>query len=292
MTRGREFLILDVFARRQLEGNQLAVFPDAAGLTNEEMQALARETHFSETTFILSDKPGPKGFPVRIFTPAREVPFAGHPTLGTAWVIWDRFLARQADRVVLDLAVGAVPVEVAAGEKLVMTQVPPQFGGCASAADAARVLGLEPGDIDGRFPIQEVSTGLWFLIVPVRTLDAMRRMVVDLAAHNRLIAGMQAKAVLAFCSETVNLDCRLHVRVFCPYYDVPEDPATGSASGCLCAWLVKHRFFGRPAVDIATEQGLEMGRPSQLFLLGREESGRIVVKVGGRVVKVADCRVV
>jgi len=290
MVNGREFLVLDVFARRQLEGNQLAVFPDAEGLTDREMQALARETHFSETTFILSEKLGPKGYPVRIFTPAREVPFAGHPTLGTAWVIWDRFLHRQAAEVKLDLAVGTVPVEVTEGEKLVMTQVPPEFGSCATAFEAAQALGLRDEDIDDRWPTQEVSTGLCFLIVPVRSLSAMNRIVVDRAAHDRLIGKMRAKAVLAFCPETVNSDCRLHVRVFCPYYDVPEDPATGSANGCLCAWLVRHRYFGQPAVDIATEQGLEMGRASQLFLLGREEASEIVVRVGGRVVKVADCR--
>jgi trans-2,3-dihydro-3-hydroxyanthranilate isomerase len=111
----REFIICDVFARRRFEGNQLAVFPDGAGLSAEEMQTLAREIHFSETTFITATEPGERGWPVRIFTPASEVPFAGHPTLGTAYVIWDRFLGRKADEVKLDLAVGVVPVAVEDG---------------------------------------------------------------------------------------------------------------------------------------------------------------------------------
>ncbi|MEO0079013.1 MAG: PhzF family phenazine biosynthesis isomerase, partial [candidate division WOR-3 bacterium] len=148
MTHGREFLILDVFARERFQGNQLAVFPDAAGLTDEEMQALAREMHFSETTFILADRPNERGWPVRIFTPAREVPFAGHPTLGTAYVIWDRFLSRQVDEVKLDLKVGTVPVEVReSGRLLMMTQNSPEFGCRVDAAEAAEVLGLEADEL-------------------------------------------------------------------------------------------------------------------------------------------------
>ncbi|MBN2537678.1 PhzF family phenazine biosynthesis protein [candidate division WOR-3 bacterium] len=284
---GLEFLVLDVFARERFQGNQLAVFPHAAGTSDRLMQDLAREMHFSETTFILDNKPNERGWPVRIFTPAREVPFAGHPTLGTAWTIWDRFLGRRADSVLLDLKVGVVPVEIHdGGERLVMTQVSPEFGDACPHARAARALGLEPGDIDGRFPCREVSTGLWFLIVPVRTLAAMKRIRINRAEYERLAGKMRAKAVLAFCPETEDPECRLHVRVFCEYYDVPEDPATGSANGCLCAWLVRERFFGTPAVELATEQGIEIGRPSRLLLDGREQDGRIAVRVGGRVVPV------
>ncbi|UCG43239.1 MAG: PhzF family phenazine biosynthesis protein [candidate division WOR-3 bacterium] len=285
MVDNREFVICDVFARDRFQGNQLAVFPDAAGLTDTEMQALAREMHFSETTFILADRPGEKGWPVRIFTPGCEVPFAGHPTLGTAWVIWDRFLGRKSSLVRLDLKVGTVPVAVEdKGERLVMTQVAPEFGDSATLSEAAGVLGLEPEDIDDRFPCQEVSTGLWFLVVPVRSLAAIQGIKVDLSAYYSLIERMKAKAVLAFCTETVDPDNDLHVRAFCDYYDVPEDPATGSANGCLCAWLVKHRFLGSSDVRVKTEQGVEMKRPSQLHLSGTETDAGIEVKVGGKVV--------
>jgi len=281
----REFIICDVFARERFEGNQLAVFPDGAGLSADEMQTLAREIHFSETTFILSDKPNVRGWPVRIFTPASEVPFAGHPTLGTAFVIWDRFLGRKPDEVKLDLAVGVVPVAVEdRGERLVMTQQPPVFGKTVEPASAARVLGLSADEIDGRFPCQEVSTGLGFVIVPVRELAAMQSIKVHIAEYYRLTDILTARAVLAFCPKTIDPQCRLHVRVFCDYYDVPEDPATGSANGCLCAWLVKHRYLGAPDFSIYTEQGVEMKRPSLLYLEGKETADGICVRVGGRVV--------
>jgi trans-2,3-dihydro-3-hydroxyanthranilate isomerase len=297
----RKFIICDVFARKRFEGNQLAVFPDAAGMPEEEMQSLAREIHFSETTFILSDRPNERGWPVRIFTPAREVPFAGHPTLGTAFVIWDRFLGRKAEEVrapnaevrtentdcvvKLDLKVGVVPVAVEEkGERLVMTQVPPRFGITVDSQAAALVLGLTPEDIDDRFPVQEVSTGLPFVIVPVMTLAAMQSIKVNLAEYYRLTGRLEAKAVLAFSPETLDPQCRLHVRVFCDYYDVPEDPATGSANGCLCAWLVRHRYLGTGEFAIQTEQGVEMRRPSLLYLQGGERDGAILVRVGGRVV--------
>jgi trans-2,3-dihydro-3-hydroxyanthranilate isomerase len=281
----REFIICDVFARKRFEGNQLAVFPDAAGMSDEEMQALAREIHFSETTFIMSDRTNERGWPVRIFTPAREVPFAGHPTLGTAFVIWDRFLGRKPDEVKLDLKVGVVPVAVEeSGERLVMTQVPPVFGSKVEPESAARVLGLELTDIESRFPVQEVSTGLAFVIVPVKSLAAMQGIKVNLAQYYGLTDRLEAKAVLAFSPETIDQRCRLHVRVFCDYYDVPEDPATGSANGCLCAWLVRHSYFGAGEFAVHTEQGVEMKRPSLLYLQGGEKDGGITVRVGGKVV--------
>jgi len=286
---GIEFLILDVFARQRFAGNQLAVFPRATGLADEEMQALATEMHFSETTFVLGERPGKRGWPVRIFTPAQEVPFAGHPTLGTAYVIWDRFLNRQTEEVKLDLKVGAVPVEVTdSGRLFTMTQPPPEFGRTVPAAEVAEVLGLTPADIDKRFPAEEVSTGLAFLIVPVRRLAVVQRIRVNLAAYYRLIERLEAKGVLAFCPETADPENRLHLRVFCDYYGVPEDPATGSANGCLCGWLVKHRYFGAAEFAIRTEQGIEMQRPSELELEGRATEGGIVVRVGGRVVPVAE----
>lgn len=277
-------MICDVFAPRKFQGNQLAVFPDAGGLTDSDMQTLAREIHFSESSFILSRQPTQRGFPVRIFTPAREVPFAGHPTLGTAYVIWERFLDRKVDPVRLDLKVGVVPVQVYEnGERLMMTQVPPRFGKEVEPAQAAGVLGLQSGDIDSRYPCQEVSTGLWFLIVPVTRLASVQAIKVNLAEYYRLLEDLDAKAVLTFCPETIDPRCRLHVRVFCDFYGVPEDPATGSANGCLCAWLSKHRYLGASDFSIATEQGVEMQRESLLYLEAEEKHGRTEVRVGGRV---------
>ncbi len=280
-----------MFARARFQGNQLAVFPESKGLTDEEMQALAQEMHFSETTFILEGdtlaQRRVSPYPVRIFTPAREVVFAGHPVLGTAYVIWDRFLNRSGKLVKLDLAVGTVPVEVVnQGERFIMTQPTPEFGRTVKPERIGPVLGMEPDELDGRYPAQEVSTGLWFLIVPVKHLKAVQSIKVNLAAYYRLIDKLQAKAVLVFCPETVDPEGGFHVRVFCDYYDVPEDPATGSANGCLCAWLVKHRYLGTGRIAVRSEQGLEINRPSQLYLEGDESSGRITVKVGGEVVPV------
>jgi trans-2,3-dihydro-3-hydroxyanthranilate isomerase len=165
-----------------------------------------------------------------------------------------------------------------------MTQVPPEFGATAEPARAAAALGLDAAELDQRFPVQEVSTGLWFLIVPVKRLDSMQRIRVNLAEYYRLLEPLRAKAILAFAPETVDPDCRLHVRVFCDYYDVPEDPATGSANGCLCAWLSRHRFLGAPEFAINTEQGVEMQRPSLLHLRATTAGDDITVQVGGRVV--------
>ncbi len=283
-----EFVICDVFTNRQFSGNQLAVFLDAAGLEGEKMQALAREMHFSETTFIMSHRPGERGWPVRIFTPAREVPFAGHPSLGTGFVIWREFLGRSADRVVLDLAVGSIPVEVIGnGERFVMTQAEPDFGDVIEPGRAAAILGITEDDIDVRFPVQEVSTGLWFLIVPVRKLEPVQQIRICRPEYDRLCSEHRAKAVLAFCPETLEPESDFHVRVFCDYYDVPEDPATGSANGCLCAWLVRHEYSGKPEVRAICEQGFEIMRPSRLYLEGRRRGAGIEVKVGGGVVMTA-----
>jgi len=178
-----------------------------------------------------------------------------------------------------------VPVAVEEnGRRLVMTQVPPAFGSVVEPEVAARVLGLERADIDSRFPVQEVSTGLPFLIVPVRTLAAVRSINVNLTEYYRLTNRLEAKAVLAFSPEAIDPQCRLHVRVFCDYYGVPEDPATGSANGCLCAWLVRHRYLDVGEFAINTEQGVEMRRPSLLYLQGEEKDGSALVRVGGRVV--------
>jgi trans-2,3-dihydro-3-hydroxyanthranilate isomerase len=170
------------------------------------------------------------------------------------------------------------------GERLVMTQRPPVFGKTVAPADAARVLGLSVDEIDGQFQCQEVSTGLGFLVVPVKRLGSVQNIRVNLAEYYRLTDALEAKAVLAFCPKTVDPQCRLHVRVFCDYYDVPEDPATGSANGCLCAWLVRHRYLGSSDFAIATEQGVEMKRPSLLYLQGGEQDGEISVRVGGRAI--------
>ncbi len=286
-----EFYIADVFAEEKYEGNQLAVFREAAGLTTAEMQAIAREMHFSETTFLLSDRPTDGGYDVRIFTPETELPFAGHPTLGTAFIIQREVIKEPVEQVILNLKVGRIPVTFTykgdGPDILWMRQVPPTFGEECSVEAAALALRIGPDDIDSRFPLQIVSTGIPFLIVPLKTLDAVKRAKPDWDAFMTGTQGKLPRAVLVFAPETYFQKNDLNVRVFVDEVGVPEDPATGSGNGCLAGYLVKYRYYEKPEIDLRVEQGYEIKRPSLLFLRAKETESGIEVNVGGRVVPVA-----
>lgn len=288
----REFYIVDVFAEEKYAGNQLAVFTQGHLYSDEEMLRLTREMNYSESTFIFPEESAGNTFKVRIFTPAQEVPFAGHPTLGTAYIIQKEFLKQPVPEIVLDLKVGKIPVAVTydvAGqpENLQMKQVEPKFGCVLDAPTAAEILSLPLEAIDARFPVQEVSTGLPFLIVPLKKLQDIRSARVNLERFAQVFDRLEARAILVFCPETYEKESHLNVRVFVHYYGVPEDPATGSGNGCLTGYLVRHRYFGSDRIDIKVEQGYEIGRKSALRLLGNEEDGRVNVFVGGKVVPVA-----
>ena len=279
------FYIVDVFAEERYAGNQLAVVRDAGSLSGEQMQRIAAEFGFSETTFILSESPGEgRGYGVRIFTPREEVPFAGHPTLGTAYVI-AREVPGFPEDVTLDLKAGSIPVTVA--DTLWMRQLPPSFGETLDTAELSRVLGLRKDEIDDRYPVQEVSTGLPTIVVPLRNLDALIHCRVDLAEYYKLVERTTAKGLLAYAPEAHEKDNHLAARFFADYYGVPEDPATGSANGCLAAYLVEQEYFGSGPVDVRVEQGYEMGRPSLLYLRAEKEGEGITVSVGGKVQMVA-----
>ena len=293
---GITFYILDVFAEEKYAGNQLAVFVDAASLSDAEMQRIAKEMNFSETTFILSRKQRAGGYDIRIFTPQAEVPFAGHPTLGTAYVLQSEIIAKPAEKIILNLKVGQIPVtfdrDSRKGSVLWMKQKEPIFSSKVKPPLIAQVLGLDEKDIDGRFPIQEVSTGLPCIIVPLKTAKAIKRIKVDLNKCYRLIAKKRAKTILVFCPQPMDKDNDLKVRFFADFYGVPEDPATGSANGCLAGYLVKHRYFGTKKIDVRVEQGYEIGRPSLLRLKAENRDGKIEVRVGGHVVLVAKGKLV
>ncbi len=291
----RIFDIVDVFAEAPYTGNQLAVFRDGHLYSDAAMQQLAREMHFSETTFIFPEESHDTTFKVRIFTPAAEVPFAGHPTLGTAYVIAREILQAPVPSVTLDLAAGAIPVAIhydAAGgiSRLTMRQLAPTFGPHLDSARAAAMLGLPPDAIDARYPAEEVSTGLPFLIVPVRDLAAMQAIQVDTARMAAALAPFAADGVLCFCPETLRPENDLHVRVFVPLLGVAEDPATGSGNGCLLAYLLAQRFFDRPRLDLRVEQGFALGRDAILELSGAIEDGQYRIEVGGQVQPVAQGR--
>ncbi|MBN2594329.1 MAG: PhzF family phenazine biosynthesis protein [Sedimentisphaerales bacterium] len=285
------FYILDVFAEEKYAGNQLAVVLDAAGIPDSQMLRITKEMNYSETTFILSEEPREGGYDVRIFTPAAEVPFAGHPTLGTAFVIQHEIMKEPAETVILNLKIGQIPVTSGFSGKgkdiLWMRQKQPTFGLIIEPAPISRVLGLDETEIDNRFAVQEVSTGLPFIIVPLKSLDAVKRAKVNKDECFKLIEKTQAKMILVFCPETYNRGNDLNVRVFCDYYGIPEDPATGSGNGCLAGYLAKHRYFGIDKIDIRVEQGYEISRPSLLYLRTENKDGKIDVSVGGKVVMVA-----
>ncbi len=276
---GLVFYIVDVFAEKKYTGNQLAVFMGER-LSDIEMQQIAKEMNFSETTFIL-----PGSHDVRIFTPEREIPFAGHPTLGTAYVIQREIIREPVESLTLNLKVGQIPVKIE-GDILWMKQMSPVFGKILDG-QILDVLGLNDEDLDTRFPVQEVSTGLPFIIVPLKTLNALKKVKVDKERYFELIEDLDAKAILVFCPETRKRENDLSVRVFADYYGVAEDPATGSANGCLAGYLVRYRYFGKDKIDIRVEQGYEVGRPSLLFLRAEDKGREIRVSVGGRVVMIA-----
>ncbi len=284
------FYIVDVFAKEKYTGNQLAVFRGARA-SYTEMQQIAKEMNYSETTFILSEEKRNGGYDVRIFTPEREVQFAGHPTLGTAYVIQHRIIREPAEKIILNLKVGQIPVTIdynkGQADILWMKQIAPTFGKIFETWQISEVLNINKEDIDENFQIQEVSTGLPFIIVPLKTLDALKQAKINRDKYFKLTENTEAKAILIFCPKTRSRQNDLSVRVFADYYGVPEDPATGSANGCLAGYLVKYRYFGESQIDIRVEQGYEIGRPSLLLLRAEGKEGRIDISVGGKVIIIA-----
>jgi len=290
---------VDVFSDRTLTGNALAVFLDGRGLSTEQMQALAREMNLSETTFILpGDAAAEKdrGVRVRIFTVREELPFAGHPTLGTAFVLRGQTGPMSgAGEIRLDLNVGTVPVRFTQeplqhvfGE---MAQKDPEFGAIHNVEDVARVTGVSAADFDDSVPIQTVSTGMPFTIAALRSLKTLQNLRFDLDRAAEYLGRSGGKFFYFVCRETVDPKARLHARML--FYG-GDDPATGSAAGCCAAWMVAHGVA--PSDErVLIEQGLEVHRPSSIFVRatrrdGRQDGGRdnhvVNVRVGGNCVEV------
>src|SRR5690242_968201 len=281
------FTQFDVFTSKPLEGNPLAVVHDATGLNEAEMQAIAREMNLSETTFIFPRDAAierESGVRVRIYTVQEELPFAGHPTLGTAF-----FLRGESgtSQVKLDLNVGTIKVDFedqpdqpAFGE---MTQKDPEFGAPHDRATVADVTGIPFDDIDPDLPIQTVSTGVPFTLLPIRNLEAIRRLQITQQRASDYLGRTGGKFFFCVTRETVDFSARVHARML--FYN-GEDPATGSASGCCAAWMVQHGI-ARSDERVLIEQGVEMKRPSRIFVRASRTNDRVVnVRVGGNVVEV------
>jgi trans-2,3-dihydro-3-hydroxyanthranilate isomerase len=277
----------DVFSARPLEGNSLAVFHDARGLTDAEMQSIAKEMNLSETTYILprdgATEAG-RGIRVRIFTVQEELPFAGHPTLGTAFALRGQNGAKQ---IVLDLNVGKVPVtfEDGAGKAAFgeMTQKEPAFIMQHDREAVSRATGLGTQDFDDALPIETVSTGLPFTITPLKSLPVIEKLHIDLNHASEYLKKTAGNFFYFVCRETVDREARLHSRML--FYN-GEDPATGSAAGCTAAWMVAHGV-AKPDERVLIEQGVEMKRPSRIFVRASRAGNRVVnVRVGGNSVEI------
>jgi len=281
------FVQFDVFTARKFQGNSLAVFPDARGLDDAQMQLIAREMNLSETTFVFPREAATereRGVRVRIFTVQEELPFAGHPTLGTAFALRGSSGAKE---VALELNVGKIPVRFEDGEgKAVfgeMSQKDPEFGEAHDREAVVRAAGLRDGDIDPSLPVQTVSTGVPFTIVPLRGLEVIRRLQVDSRGSAEYLRQFGGKFFYFVTRETEAPAATLHARMM--FYS-GEDPATGSAAGCAAAWMVAHGVIA-PDERVLIEQGIEMQRASEIFVRASRADNRVVnVRVGGNAVEV------
>ncbi len=277
----------DVFSSNALEGNSLAVLLDARGLSDAEMQAIAKETNLSETTFVFPRDPqveSERGVRVRIFTVEEELPFAGHPTLGTAFALRGD---SRAPEITLDLNVGRVPVRFEHQEGQPdfgeMTQIDPIFGPIHDRAAVARATGISVDAFDQSLPIQTVSTGVPFTVAPLRSLSAIQNLRINVHAATEYLKSSGGKFFYFVSREATDPTAGLHARML--FYN-GEDPATGSAAGCAAAWMVQHGV-AQPEQRVLIEQGIEMRRPSRIFVRASRRDNRVVnVRVGGNAIEV------
>lgn len=290
------FTQIDVFTAKKMEGNQLAVFPDARGLTDDEMQAIARETNLQETTFVFPRDPsieGKQGIKVRIFIPQQENPFGGHPTLGTAMVLRNRRVATgessaSVSEISLELKVGKIPVAFstdragfAFGE---MRQIDPVFGQLHERAQVAEAIGVKPEDISEAAPIQTISTGLPFTIVPLKSLSVLQALRPEQQKIEKYFERRKESSDFYYVTHDAQ-DPAVGLRSRA-IFETGEDPATGSAAGCTAAWMVRYGM-AKPGETVRIQQGLEMKRPSQIYVRAEKTDDKVTnVRVGGNAVEV------
>lgn len=294
-----EFVQLDVFTQRPLEGNPLAVFPDAPGLSDAEMQAVAREMNLSETTFIFprgAATEAREGKKVRIFTVESELPFAGHPTLGTSLYLYASEPGQtKPAEITLDLKAGKIPVRFTAnaenaGRERVdgqvfgeMRQRDPEFGTPLSRKDVANVIGIAADEISPDWPIQPVSTGLTFTIVPFRNRQTLSDLKFSYIQAAEFLKQTGANFFYFLCPERREGSLEARARMF--FYG-GEDPATGSAAGCAASWMVRHGV-AKNDEQVVIRQGAECRRPSEMHVRATREGGRVTnVRVGGYAVEI------
>lgn len=280
--------LVDVFTDRAFGGNQLAVFTDAGELPTELMQAIARELNLSETTFVSTAQDAENDFRVRIFTPLAELPMAGHPTVGTAYVLTREGKITPSERetkVTFEEGVGPIPVTVrfkdGSPDWIEMQQPLPTFGPSVDdVKTVAEMLSLDAEAITATgLPVEVVSCGVPFLFVPLKNLQAVREVSLRLDVWERSLRETVPSEVFVFTEEVENAGSRVHSRMFAPAFGINEDPATGGASGPLGCYLVHHGVVpSTPRVELVSEQGIEMGRPS-FIKIGIEQSNGEISRV-------------
>jgi trans-2,3-dihydro-3-hydroxyanthranilate isomerase len=291
---------LDVFTRDPFGGNPLGVFPDATHLPTPLMQRIAGEMNLSETVFLGPPESRDGTARVRIFTPRVEVPFAGHPTVGTALFLAGRLssnaIAGGRAKLVLEENVGPVPVEVRFDDgrpgfaMFTTAQLSEHHPSPHAAADLAAMVGLDAADVcPPGLPAQMVSCGLPYHIIPVRSIEAVRRATLDSAIWRRLLADTWAHHVYVVCLDAEGEEADVRVRMFAPGSGVPEDPATGSAAAALGGYLAALDGRANGTLRWVAEQGIEMGRPSLLYVEADRVGGvTTAIRVGGHAVSVSE----
>ncbi|MCG8548467.1 MAG: PhzF family phenazine biosynthesis protein [Alphaproteobacteria bacterium] len=286
---GYPFFVANVFAEAAYTGNHVSVVCDCKDMSAERMQTIAWE--IGPAAFLTSNEPEGGCYPLRVFTPSREIHYCGHPVLGAAHIIQTELVRRSIPSIEIRMSSGPMSLglsyEGGSLSSLGMVQDKAVFG---SVLDRQAVmdclLNIAPEDLHPELPIQEVSTGLPYVVVPLRSLEVIRRVGIDDAAFAQLTANSDAKIMLLFTPESESAENNIHMRVFAHYYGVPEDPGTGSAGGALGAYLLDRGFLGKNRLDMRVEQGYAINRPSLLRVQADLRAEDINVTVSGSVVTV------
>lgn len=286
---GRKFFQVDVFTDRVFGGNPLAVFPELGNIEEAVHLQIAREMNLSETTFVYPPENPEADFKIRIFTPGKEIPFAGHPTLGTAHILWETGKVDSArNSMVLEMGAGLIKVSKRQNN-LFMEQPLPSFGATVEVVDkVAEALSIDSSDIDSRFPLQIVSTGFPALYVPLTNLKVVQNVELNLSVLREVLGNVDM--IYVFTSETLESTSTIHSRAFAPFIGIQEDPATGSAAGALAAYLAHHEVIENLDTSaIVIEQGFEMNRPS-IINVSLEQTGEDIhsIQVGGQSITVLE----
>lgn len=276
-----KFYIVDVFGKNKYSGNQLGVFILDKNISKKKMQKLAKEFNFSEVTFIDPIKIN-DSYNVRIFTPDREVPFAGHPTLGSAFIINEILENSIQKKIKLFFDVGEIPVDVT-NNYYEMKQNQPKFKEFYNRSEISKIVSLTKKDIKKSFPIQNVSTGLDSIIIPIKNKETLKKATINHNKYSEFLKKNGNRNLILFTKDKDNIICR----VFVDDLGYGEDPATGSANGNLAAYLLKYHFFGsKESISYKVKQGSQIGRPSELFVKASYNNG-YDIRVGGYVFLVA-----